>query len=189
MTGHTFIETDRLTLRPLEREDVSFLRRCQDPSVRQDMPILNTPTSREGWEEYVERTREDDSALTLLVEDDDGPIGEVMFRPLYRNEGRGEFGIWLVPEVWGKGYAKEACTAMLRYGFEELRLHRVSAKMLGRNDRSRGLLESVGFTEEGVLRESRYTDGTYHDEVVYALLEDEWRESTERDTDDAASDL
>lgn len=174
MTGHPFIETDRTILRPLAETDVPFLQQCQQPPVRKHMPILNTPTSETGWDEYIERTETDETILTLIAEDEDGPIGEVMFRPLYRNEGRAEIGIWLVPEVWGQGFGTEVTAAMLEYGFEQLRLHRIYAQPLARNDRSRGLLDSLGFTEEGVLRESRYIDGGFHDEVMYSLLEREW---------------
>lgn len=173
MTRTAFIETERTALRALEDDDVEFLRRCQEPAVRAHIPILNTPTGNDGWRGYVEQTREDDTILTMLVETDE-PIGEVMFRPLYRAAGRAELGLWLVPEVWGEGYGTEVTEAMLRYGFEDLRLHRITATPLARNERSRALLESLGFLEEGRSRESRYTDGSYVDEIQYAMLEDEW---------------
>ncbi len=46
------------------------------------------------------------------------------------------------------------------------------------NDASRGLLESLGFTEEGRRRKYMFVDGAHRDMVQYGLLREEWRERT-----------
>ena len=67
---------------------------------------------------------------------------------------------------------------MISYGFDQLRLHRITARPLARIDVSRTLLESLGFVHEGTSREARYVDGAYLDEERYALFDREWRDES-----------
>lgn len=53
-------------------------------------------------------------------------------------------------------------------------MHKVTADAYATNEASRGLFESVGFTQEGVGREDTFFDGRYQDSVYCGLLEDEW---------------
>ena len=65
---------------------------------------------------------------------------------------------------------KEALNAVLRYGFEELKLHSVEARLLAANKPSAFLLESAGFVKEGHLREEMYFRGNFYDTVIYSRL-------------------
>ena len=85
----------------------------------------------------------------------------------------GDIGYELNPEYWGRGYATEAARAMLAFGFEELGLHRVWAECVADNVGSRRVLEKLGMTLEGRLRENQSIDGRWHDTLIYAILEQE----------------
>jgi RimJ/RimL family protein N-acetyltransferase len=78
-------------------------------------------------------------------------------------------------DYWGEGYGKESMRLLLRYCFEDLGLHRVSAETFEYNTAWRDLVEGMGFTREGVARDYLYRDGQYWDKAFYALLEDEYR--------------
>jgi ribosomal-protein-alanine N-acetyltransferase len=77
-----------------------------------------------------------------------------------------ELGYELVPEHWGRGLMSEALAAVLAFGFGVMRLERVMATVLPRNDRSIRLLERAGFAREGLLRE--------HGTDEHGRLTDEW---------------
>ena len=64
---------------------------------------------------------------------------------------------------------------MLRFGFEELGLHRIEAKYIKENERSRHVMEKVGMTFEGILRESMLVKGNYVDVGICSILQSEWR--------------
>jgi len=85
----------------------------------------------------------------------------------------GDIGYELNPKYWGRGYATEAARAMLAFGFDTLGLHRVWAECVAGNLASRRVLEKLGMTLEGRLRENKHIDGRWHDTLIYAILEHE----------------
>ena len=91
------------------------------------------------------------------------------------DHGQGEIGYFLHPDVWGRGYATEAARLLLGFGFAELGLHRIFGTCDPRNAASARVLEKVGMTYEGRLRETmRIRDGR-RDSAVYSILAHEWR--------------
>ncbi len=74
---------------------------------------------------------------------------------------------------WKQGFATEAVQAILRFGFEEMGLHRVEASVMVDDHPSLDLLASFGFQREGILRERGFWQGTYHDFTALALLSNE----------------
>jgi RimJ/RimL family protein N-acetyltransferase len=64
---------------------------------------------------------------------------------------------------------------MLRLGFEELGLHRIMGRIDARNEPSARVLERLGMRREAHMLENEFVKGEWTDEVVYALLEHEWR--------------
>ena len=62
---------------------------------------------------------------------------------------------------------------MLRFAFDELRLHRVEAACLPRNLASRGVLTKAGFAEEGHAQRYLRINGIWEDHVLYGLVEDD----------------
>ena len=87
-----------------------------------------------------------------------------------------EVGYVLNPEYWGKGIATEALTRVLRFGFEELKLHRIEARFIQENERSLHVMEKVGMTFEGVMREGMLIKGRYRNVGVCSILKKEYEE-------------
>ena len=90
-----------------------------------------------------------------------------------------EVGITLAPAHQGQGYATEALEGVMAYLFVNLGKHRVYARVDPRNEASIALLERVGMRQEGHLRESVWVKGEWADDVIYALLENEWKSRRE----------
>lgn len=74
----------------------------------------------------------------------------------------------------GRGLVRRAVALLLDEAFGELELHRVDAGIRADNGPSLRLVESLGFTFEGVMRGLIRSDGQWHDHQLWALLEDEW---------------
>ncbi|MGC4064140.1 MAG: GNAT family N-acetyltransferase [Polyangiaceae bacterium] len=72
-------------------------------------------------------------------------------------------------EYEGRGYMSEAVTAVIRYAFDELRLHRIMANYMPRNIRSARLLERLGFVREGLARDYLFIGNQWEDHVLTAL--------------------
>jgi len=92
-------------------------------------------------------------------------------------EGHGEVSIAIGDGEWqGKGCAGEALDLLIKYSFEELRLHRICAIIYSYNKLSIKLFEKHGFRYEGFQREARFFDGKFYDEMIYGMLDYEYKE-------------
>jgi ribosomal-protein-serine acetyltransferase len=86
------------------------------------------------------------------------------------------FGYWLDAAVRSRGVMTQCCAALLRYLFEELKLHRVCIRCATGNTRSCAIPQRLGFRREGVELEAEWVNGQWVDLVNWAILEDEWRQ-------------
>ena len=77
-------------------------------------------------------------------------------------------------DAWDQGYGTEALHLALRYGFDELNLHRITLTVIAYNERAIALYERTGFQREGVLREFGLRDGRRYDLYLYGLVRSEW---------------
>lgn len=77
-------------------------------------------------------------------------------------------------DCWGKGYAVEALMLALEYMFKERNMHRIQAIVLESNIQSLKMHQKCGYQIEGLLRESVFKNGTYHNQYVLSILENEF---------------
>ncbi len=82
----------------------------------------------------------------------------------------GKLGYAVHADHWGKGYATDAVATMVRFGFEHLGLHRISAAIGPDNEPSIAVAKKLGFSYEGRLRVHVYTNGAWRDSLLYSLL-------------------
>jgi ribosomal-protein-alanine N-acetyltransferase len=182
MPGARVASGERVMLRTVEEEDIPFVQRSVVPEVRYSLG--NPVRSREQFELSDERGN--DQFLVCLDDDagpgrpDEGavrPIGVVSVEDA--DWKRPELGYWLVPEVHGEGYGTEAVALVIECVFRTYDTPAIGAGAFASNDASRGLLESLGFTEEGRRRKYMFIDGEHRDMVQYGLLRQEWHEQTD----------
>lgn len=86
------------------------------------------------------------------------------------SDWRGAIGYDLHPDYWGQGIMTEAVTELTRFGFEDAGLPRIEAFVMLDNSASVRLLEKIGYTEEGVLRQYMYFKGQLHDMRCFSRL-------------------
>nr|WP_296077331.1 GNAT family protein [uncultured Actinoplanes sp.] len=173
------IATERLILRRFRKADAPVLAAYRsDPDVaryqsweapfplpRAETAVANFMASdpdRAGWFQYaIERI--DDRTL----------IGDVAVR-LHDNLMQAEIGFTLATPYQGKGFATEAVSAVLDRLFRVQGVHKVTGECDARNTPSAGLMERLGFTREGRLREQTFIKGEWTDDLIYGLLAREW---------------
>jgi ribosomal-protein-alanine N-acetyltransferase len=88
---------------------------------------------------------------------------------------RAELGYELRRECWRRGIMSEALTALLAHAFQTSTLHRIEAVVNGGNEASAGLLSSLGFCDEGTLRERFWFGGRSYDERYFGMLRADWQ--------------
>ncbi len=111
----------------------------------------------------------------LVKKETNENIGWCGFHTWYIQHYRAEIGYILTNDgEKGKGYMKEALPEIIRYGFEQMNLHRIEAFVGPANKPSLKLVKSLGFIKEGKLREHYHKDGRIEDSVVFSLLKKEY---------------
>ena len=184
MPGARIASGERVTLRTVEREDVAFLQRgAANAEIR--YPLGSRLLNQQQVEDIIIDDGEDQFLVCLDADDagpgqpDDGDVERIGFVSVKDADWkRPELVYWLVPEAHGDGYGKEAVSLVVDYVFRMHDTPAVGAGAYDFNDASRGLLESLGFEEEGRRRKLMFVDGEYVDSVEYGLLRREWRERT-----------
>ncbi len=174
------LKTARLDLRPLALTDADALFVLKSDPVA--MRYGSTPPwpDRQQAIDYIERDLRAMAAgefaqLGVVRREDGAVIGTATLFSLDAQCRRAEVGYALLPSAWGHGYANEAVTALLDWGFEQLRLNRVEADVDPRNTPSARALERLGFVREGHLRERWIVGGEISDSWIYGLLAREWK--------------
>lgn len=108
-----------------------------------------------------------DKASNIFI----GMIGLRLGKPKYRNA---EVWYKLLPDQWGKGYATEALKEMIRFGFQDMNLHRIEAGCAVENIGSIKVLEKAGMIREGRTRKLLPIRGAWMDNYGYAILEEDF---------------
>jgi ribosomal-protein-alanine N-acetyltransferase len=169
------LHTERLTLRELREGDVpAAFPLFSDPEAMRYIGKPPHATSDETLA-FVERNQrlfpaQEGVGWAMCLRGSDRFIGYAGHWRLMKPHLRSEIGYQMLPEHWGKGLMTEALRAILRFGFEQMGLNSVEAQIDPANTRSRRTLERLGFSQDGLLRESYYFAGEFTDTAVYTLL-------------------
>ncbi|MBN1921240.1 MAG: GNAT family N-acetyltransferase [Anaerolineae bacterium] len=171
--------TERLVLREFQPTDWATFRALEaEPALYYYEPAAPTETDTQA---YVERAQAEAQqtprthyrlALTRLSEAE--VCGRVTLAQLNPAIREWEIGWAVHPRLWGQGFATEAARALLAFAFAELRAHRVVAFSHAENAASLRVMRRLGLQQEGLLRATRWWRDAWSNEVVFAILEQEW---------------
>jgi RimJ/RimL family protein N-acetyltransferase len=181
MTPGYPIRTERLLLRPLaadDRDDLLAYR--SDPEACRYVPfppmdLTEIDRRLAGMWANRELPEEAGENLTLGVEHAGRIVGDVILMRPTEPEGTVELGYIFSPAVMGRGFATEACRALLPLAFDDLGAHRVMGRLDARNTASARVLERLGMRLEAHHVEDEWFKGEWTSTLVYALLDREWR--------------
>ncbi len=179
------LETERLVLRAPSEADIPAM-----PAVFSDRDIaaftrsIPYPYTEADAAEAIarfERLRAAGDALTLLIDlsETSTLIGSIGFLNI-KGRDEAEFGYVVGRPWWGRGYATEACSALLAYGFATLGFAELCAHAMTRNPASSRVLEKIGMRSVGVLPNQCEKDGEFFDAEGFTLTRDEWAAGIQR---------
>jgi len=184
------LETERLRLRNFEPADWSAVWEwARDPEVRRfmDPPTEDKAKAQEEIREWVARegSRKDDAdrrvyVFAIILKDGDRVIGDCQLylenTPYQPKHGRTHYCI--SRPHWNQGLATEAVRAVLRFGFEELGLHRIQCGVIAEHGASIRVQEKLGMRQEAYFLQDTHVKEHWYDSFSYAMLESEWKENT-----------
>jgi len=174
------IETERLILRNMSVNDVSqeYVDWLNDPEINKYLSCANTIQTLESCLAYVQsyEGRDDKALIGIFLKDGALHIGNLTFSSIDWFNRTVTIGISLGrKEYMGKGLAKEALAAIIKYCFEELNLHRLQAGVHASNTRSLNLFIKSGFKVEGLLRQSSVINGKFQDGYIVSVIEEDFQ--------------
>lgn len=178
------IETARLVLREVAPDDFDAIHAYgADPEVVQYVPW--GPNTPQVTRDFIQNTLDKAIAeprleyvLAVVPRGDVDPVGTVGLYMKSPDAHQAMLGCAYGRDAWGHGYATEASLAMVELGFDVLGLQRIWAACDPDNHASSRVLEKVGMTLEGHLREDTVIRGDLRDTLVWGILEREWRTRT-----------
>ena len=173
------LEGRRVRLEPLEPRHADGLwEASRDPRTWTWLSIA-PPATRTELDTFLDAAlaaADAGSEIPLVTTTDERVVGSTRFLALRPEHGSVEIGwTWLHPSVWGTGVNVEAKLLMLRHAFEAWSCRRVELKTDALNARSRGAMEAMGATFEGVHRKHMLVrGGENRDSAWYSVTDDEW---------------
>jgi ribosomal-protein-alanine N-acetyltransferase len=147
--------------------------------------ISPPPTTVDGFERFIQWTLQQRRAgvyacFAVTLRGFDTAIGIFQVREIEANFQAAEWGFAIGSPFWGTGVFQEGAQLVLEFVFDTIEVHRLEARAAVQNGRGNGALRKVGAVREAILRQSFLRNGCYLDQVLYSILEDDWRASRER---------
>jgi len=181
--NRTTLETDRLLFRPLERADAEQICSVFDhPEYHELTTHIGQPYTIENAKAFIRKTtnlwRERKAFFFAVIEKSSGKIiGEAHIHWIGWEDLLAEFGMGLDPAHWNNGYGREAAKKLTRFAFEDLGMRRLFAMTMAINEKSRKLVEKLGWEFECVAREEWKQRDKWVDFAHYSLLKSDWEAS------------
>lgn len=178
-------KSGRLMFREWKEEDLDLFYSVFTNEQVMKYAFLQCFASKEELLPYFKEVLDNNKALenrkayeyAVFLEADHTFIGFADIEIYLENNfgGHGEIGYFLLPDYWGNGYATEIACMLLEIGFRHIGMHRLCASCHIENKKSEHIMKKIGMTKEGRLRQVRFKNGGWYDELRYSMLEKEWK--------------
>ncbi len=171
----------RVTLRELEISDAPSLFAMLTPEEVSRF-ISPPPTTVEGFERFITWARAERAAgryvcFAVVPHGMTTAIGLFQVRQLEPGFATAEWGFALGSEYWGNGMFMDGARMVVDFAVETLGVRRLEARAAVANGRGNGALRKLGAQQEGVLRRSFLKNGVHLDQMLWSILNEEWRQS------------
>ena len=175
------LRSGKVTLRELQSSDAQALWAFVNCS--EVTKFLSTPPATvDGFARFIAWTHRQravgtQATFAVVVEGFDTPVGLFQLRQLEPGFGTAEWGFAIGSAFWGTGVFRTGAELMMHLAFDVIGVHRLEARACLTNARGNAALKKIGAVQEGVLRRSFLRDGEYLDQVLWAVLEEDWRQA------------
>ena len=182
------METARVSLRPLLQKDAQSLYKNigADPEIFQWMTFAG-PKSLEEYESLTARLIKESEtdfrkSFAVVFKESNEVIGHTSYMDYQERNKSIEIGTTFYAKQFWRSFVNSECKLLLlTNAFEIQKLHRVTLKTDGKNERSKSAIARIGATYEGALRENmQRPDGSWRDTAYFSILENEWPTIKER---------
>lgn len=173
------LETARLVLRPLFQSDAARIQALAgNKAIAAMTGTIPHPYPLEAATSWIatheEKFRKGTAAEFGIVLRATNELIGCIALGVFKAHQKAELGYWIGVDHWGQGYCSEAAVEVVRYGFEQLGLNKVTSRHMTSNPASGRVMMKAGLKPEGILVQDLLKDGVFHDMAVYGLVRGEW---------------
>ncbi|MCD4670643.1 MAG: GNAT family N-acetyltransferase [Actinomycetia bacterium] len=174
------IEGKKINLRKLKKSDAqSIYKNVKDYDIAKYTKIIH-PYKLKDAQDFIKTThknirRKKAFELGIEIKKSKEIIGMMSLIYIDHENKNAEIGYWLGKKYWGNEIMEEAVKLILNFGFKELKLVRIYARVMHPNIASAKLLEKSGFQYEGRMRKTTLRKGKWMDDLRYSILSDEFK--------------
>ncbi|WP_394252251.1 GNAT family N-acetyltransferase [Vibrio profundi] len=175
------IETNRLILRDFHTGDANaYVQLTQDKKYQrfyseEDCTAEKSLALVQMFTEQANESPRSKFQLAITVKETGQVIGTCGIR-LEGNQ-QASMGCGVARSAQGTGYALEAASALIEFGFNSLHCHRIYAETIADNKAAIALCRHLGMREEAIFKEHRYFKDKWWDTAIYAFLKSEWEQN------------
>lgn len=176
-------QDEEIRLRAIEPEDWEgfYYNRFDTPARRLLECAVELPPTMTEAKSFVEKFSAfstNNGRIMFTIESLNGEnVGGINLNSIDERNGTFSIGIQIDRDHRGKGYGTRAVRILLRYAFYERRLNKFNDSVVEGNEASATMMRKLGCIQEGVRRQVIYTDGKYHDLILFGLTKDEFIEN------------
>lgn len=160
-------------LRSMTYDDTDDIVRWRNSDAVRKNFIYRGTFTREGHENWIRTMVETGKVVQLIICDiaSGKALGSVYIRDIDREHRKAEYGIFIgEADARGRGVGTATAKLMLRYCFEEEKLHRVFLRALAENRQAIRSYEKAGFVQEGCFHDDVFLDGGFRDVVFMGAV-------------------
>lgn len=179
------ITTERLVLRDIEKKDEASIRKnINNLKIAKEMASVSYPHTKKDSDWFVNaciKSQKDKPRTVynfgITIKPDNNVVGIVSLGGVDRFSKTAKLGYWIGEGYWRKGYMGEATKAMIKFGFNTLKLRRLNISAHADNKASNALIKKLGFRYEGtkIKYNKVKSTGKIVDSNEYSMLKSEWR--------------
>lgn len=170
----------RIYLRAFEMDDYRLISSWRHDSGMSELVCGNRLfISSEREKKWIESKLFDDTRdiyCAICMKENDAMIGYISIINIDLRNRKAEWGGVTIGDksMWGQGYASEAAKLILQYVFFEMPINKLQGRVLEDHQVTIKMLNSLGFTRDGVFRDEVFKNGEFHDIYLYSILRSEY---------------
>jgi len=171
-----FWQNEKVRLRAMLPGDCNFREKLDSEAWSMASQEMALPPIRKISSSNNSEITMDKNRPVFSIENLDGDyVGDIRFNAINERHGTFEIGISIWRNYKNKGYAKASVKILLAYAFNERRLNKCNVDCIDCNIASIALWKSLGFQQEGVVREEFFLNGTFHNKLLFGLTANEYK--------------
>lgn len=167
------IKGENIYLRPITEEDTDLVLGWRNKKEVVENFIYRKPITREEHLSWFKNKVEKGLVHQFIIcqNTDDKPLGSVYLQNFEEDSRQAEEGIFIgETNLQRKGIGSQAAQLMIKYAFEELKLHKLKARVLAYNTASLKMHEKAGYIQEACFKDELFLDGKYEDLVFFGII-------------------